>query len=411
MRATRDAIGHCHIALSNSHRASWVLDADISGCFDNISHNWMLANIPMDKAILRKWLTSGFVWKGQMFATEAGTPQGGIISPVLANMTLDGMQQALTAQFGKKSTSRGSRAKVNLIRYADDLVITGATKEVLEEAKLLIADFLRERGLAFSAEKTRIVHIEDGFDFLGWNVRKYDGALLIKPAKKNMQAFLRKIRTIIKAAKMAKQEWVIETLNPIIRGWANYHRNQVAHDTFRKVDHLIWNMLWCWARRRHPDKSLRWVKDRYFHYIGREDWVFGVKATTEGDGDGRWFTLAKARNIQIRRHVKIKGEANPFDPTWDKYFESRRSLIMKDALRGKGRLIHLWRRQQGKCLHCHEPITQETGWNHLRVLRTADGGWDKLSTPVLLHPNCRRQVLSRGPSEHPAPVTRGFAEA
>jgi RNA-directed DNA polymerase len=105
MRATRDAIGHCHTALSNSHRATWVLDADISGCFDNISHDWMLANIPMDKVILRKWLKSGFIWKGQMFATEAGTPQGGIISPVLANMTLDGMQQALIAQFGKKGTS------------------------------------------------------------------------------------------------------------------------------------------------------------------------------------------------------------------------------------------------------------------------------------------------------------------
>jgi RNA-directed DNA polymerase len=283
----------------------------------------MLANIPMDKAILRKWLTSGFIWKGQMFATEAGTPQGGIISPVLANMTLDGMQQALIARFGKKSTSRGSRSKVNLIRYADDLVITGATKEVLEEAKSLVEVFLRERGLAFSEEKTRMVHIEEGFDFLGWNVRKYGGALLIKPAKKNVQAFLRKIRSTIKAAKMAKQERLIGTLNPMIRGWANYHRNQVANDAFRKVDHLIWQMLWRWARRRHPAKSLRWVKERYFHQIGREDWVFGVKTTSAND-DKKWVTLAKARNIQIRRHVKVKGEANPFDPTWEKYFASRR---------------------------------------------------------------------------------------
>ena len=168
-----------------------------------------------------------------------------------------------------------------------------------------------------------MVHIEEGFDFLGWNVRKYGGALLIKPAKKNVQAFLRKIRSTIKAAKMAKQERLIGTLNPMIRGWANYHRNQVANDAFRKVDHLIWQMLWRWARRRHPAKSLRWVKERYFHQIGREDWVFGVKTTSVND-DEKWVTLAKARNIQIRRHVKVKGEANPFDPTWEEYFARRR---------------------------------------------------------------------------------------
>ena len=325
-------------------------------------------------------------------------------------MTLDGMQQALIARFGKKSTSRGRRSKVNLIRYADDLVITGATKDALQEAKLVIEAFLRERGLAFSEEKTRIVHIEEGFDFLGWNVRKYDGALLIKPAKKNVQAFLRKVRAIIKGAKMAKQEWVIKTLNPIIRGWANYHRNQVANDTFRKVDHLIWKMLWHWARRRHPEKSLRWVKNRYFHQIGREDWIFGVKMTG-GSNDANWVTLAKARNTQIRRHVKIKGEANPFDPAWEEYFENRLGLIMKDNLRGKERLVHLWRQQQGKCPHCHELITKETGWNRLRVLPKIQGGTDKLPSPVLLHPNCHRQIQSRGSIEQPASFKRGFVEA
>ena len=410
MRASRDAIGHCYTALSNSHRASWVLDADISGCFDNISHDWMLANIPMDKAILRKWLKAGFIWEGRMFATEAGTPQGGIISPVLANMTLDGMQQALVARFGKKSTSRGSRSKVNLVRYADDLVVTGASKEVLAYARSLIEDFLRERGLTLSEEKTRIAHIDDGFDFLGWNVRKYDGALLVKPAKKNVQAFLRKIRAIIKAAKMDKQEWLIGMLNPIIRGWANYHRNQVADDIFRKVDHLIWQMLWRWARRRHPKKSLRWVKDRYFHRTGREDWVFGAQ-TTRGNGERKWVTLVKARNTQIRRHVKIKGEANPFDPAWDDYFERRLGLIMKDNLRGKGQLTHLWRQQRGKCPRCGEPITKETGWNRHSVLPAAPHTADMLPSLVLLHPNCRRQVLSRGSVEQSAPFAGSLMEA
>lgn len=218
MRASRDAAAQCLNASARSKSAQWVLDADISGCFDNISHDWLIANIPMDKTILRKWLKSGFVWQGQWFPTETGTPQGGIISPVLANMALDGMERLLWGRFGKPGSRTSMKNKVNLIRYADDFVITGASKEVLEEAKVLIEEFLKERGLSLSPEKTKIVHIEEGFDFLGWNVRKYDGKLLIKPAKKNVQAFLRKIRGIIKANKQAKQENLIGMLNPVIQG-------------------------------------------------------------------------------------------------------------------------------------------------------------------------------------------------
>jgi RNA-directed DNA polymerase len=185
-RASRDAAEHCFNALRLPGCAQWVLDADISGCFDNISHEWLLANIPMDKAILRKWLKSGFVWKDRMFPTPAGTPQGGIVSPTLANMTLDGLDKLLIAHFGDKNRRKARRAKVNLVRYADDFIVTGASKEVLEEAKLLIVSFLKERGLFLSEEKTRITHIDDGFDFLGWNFRKYKGKLLIQPAKKNV---------------------------------------------------------------------------------------------------------------------------------------------------------------------------------------------------------------------------------
>ncbi|MER8562906.1 group II intron reverse transcriptase/maturase [Mesorhizobium sp. M0578] len=254
-RASRDAAEQCFQALRQRVSGEWVLDADISGCFDNISHDWLIANIPMDKAVLRKWLESGFLQDGELFATEAGTPQGGIISPTLANMTLDRMERALRERFAPSDPQR-RKNKVNLIRYADDFVITGASKEVLEEAKTLIEDFLRHRGLFLSEEKTKIVHIEEGFDFLGWNLRKYNGKLLIKPAKKNVQAFLRKVRAIIRNARTAKQGYVINRLNPVIRGWANYHRNQVAKETFQKVDDLIWRQLWQWACRRHPHKSL-----------------------------------------------------------------------------------------------------------------------------------------------------------
>jgi RNA-directed DNA polymerase len=159
-------------------------------------------------------------------------------------MTLDGMESVLNKHFGAIGSWKRNAHKINFIRYADDFVITGATKETLEDAKALIEAFLKERGLSFSAEKTQIVSIEEGFDFLGWNVRKYNGKLLIKPAKKNVQTFLRKIRKIIKGNKIAKQESVIRLLNPIIRGWANYHQNQVAKEIFSKVDSVIWKQLW-----------------------------------------------------------------------------------------------------------------------------------------------------------------------
>ena len=340
-RASRDAAGQCFTMLSQAGSAQWVLDADISGCFDNISHNWLLTNIPMDKVVLQKWLKSGFVWKGQMFPTVAGTPQGGIISPTLANMTLDGMERTLERRFGVKNSMKLLKNKAHLIRYADDFVLTGATNAVLEEAKSMIEEFLKERGLSLSCEKTKIVHIKDGFDFLGWNVRSYDGKLLIKPAKKNVLAFLRKIRAIVNEAKTAKQETVIARLNPLIRGWANYHRNQVAKAIFQKVDHLIWERLWKWACRRHPRKPLTWIKDRYFIRQGLRHWVFGTMIADE-DGERKLVKLVYASDTPIRRHTKIKGEANPFDPAWEQYFEGRLSLTMKDNLRGRTKLLYLW---------------------------------------------------------------------
>ncbi|MFA7095946.1 MAG: group II intron reverse transcriptase/maturase [Gammaproteobacteria bacterium] len=393
-RASRDAAGQVFIALAKKRSAQWVLDADISGCFDNISHEWMIANIPMDKVILQKWLKSGFVWHDRMFPTEAGTPQGGIISPTLANMTLDGMERILSERFGANEGMK-SRNKVNLIRYADDFVVTGASKEVLEEAKTLIEVFLKERGLSLSPEKTKIVHIEEGFDFLGWNVRKYDGKLLIKPAKKNVQTFLRKVRGIIKENKTAKQETVVAKLNPVIRGWANYHQNQVAKDTFTKVDHVIWKQLWQWTCRRHPNKPLKWIKDRYFIQQGGRKWMFGTRAKDES-GKEKWVKLVKASDTPIRRHIKIKGGANPYDPQWEQYFENRLGLTMKENLKGRWKLLYLWWAQEGKCPHCGERITKETGWNVHHILWKTHGGSDSTQNLVLLHPNCHRQLHSRG---------------
>lgn len=390
LRACRDAAEQCFTALSRRDAAQWVLDADISGCFDNISHDWLISKIPMDKEMLRKWLKAGFIWNGGRFGTAAGTPQGGIISPVLANMTLDGLQSLLLGHFGERGTMRRKRTKVSLIRYADDFVVTGTSKEVLEEAKTMITVFLAERGLVLSPEKTKIVHIDEGFDFLGWNVRKYGGKLLIKPSKNNVTTFLRKTKKIITSSKQATQESLIYRLNPVIKGWANYHRHQVAKDIFNKVDHVIWQQLWWWCTRRHPNKSKRWIKEKYFPTAGSRNWVFGTKVQRE-DGSEMKLWLAQANDVPIRRHVKIKREANPYDPAWEEYFEERLGLSMKETFRGRNKLLFLWHLQEGKCPKCSEAITKTTGWHLHRIVSKADGGTDSLTNLELLHPNCHRK--------------------
>ena len=247
-RSTADAGEECFISLAQKTCAEWVLEADIQGCFDKISHDWMLANIPTDKALLKKWLKAGYVYQNELFPTDAGTPQGGIISPVAANMTLDGLEALLAEKFPR---ARWTGLKMNMVRYADDFIITGNSNEWLEqEVKPAVVEFLAERGLVLSPEKTKITHIKEGFDFLGWNIRKYNGKLLMKPSKANVKAHLDKIRKIIKGNKTTKQANLIKLLNPVLRGWANYHKHVVAKKTFARVDADIWSMLWRWATRR-----------------------------------------------------------------------------------------------------------------------------------------------------------------
>lgn len=326
-RSTADALQQCFNALNRGCSARWVLEGDIKGCFDHISHDWMLRHVPTDKTVLRKWLKSGYVENRNLFPTEAGTPQGGIISPTLANMTLDGLEQLLARPFPREKWKDGKkwRPKVNLVRYADDFIITGDSRELLEnEVRPLVEEFLRERGLMLSTDKTRITHIEEGFDFLGQNLRKYAGKALVKPAKKNTHAFLEKVRGIIGANKALGQAALIGLLNPVIRGWANYHRHCAAKGTFNRVDHEIWQRLWQWAKRRHPKKSRDWVKKHCFPALRNRAWMFATK-TGQRTPDGKpiWKSLAYAGNTQIRRHIKIRQDANPFDSQWKSYFVER----------------------------------------------------------------------------------------
>jgi len=386
-RATADAGEQCFIALARKVSAEWVLEADIQGCFDKISHDWMIANIPTDKVILKKWLKAGFVYQNELFPTEAGTPQGGIISPVLANMTLNGLEAMLAEKF-PKAKKRG--LKMHMVRYADDFIITGNSKEWLEhEVKPAVVEFLAERGLVLSPEKTKITHIKDGFDFLGWNIRKYNGKLLMKPSKANVKAHLDKIREVIKANKTAKQANLIRLLNPVLRGWANYHSHVVAKKTFVRVDDSVWSMLWRWAVRRHPNKGTRWVKDKYFKTRGTRNWAFAATEIKE-DGTRREFILLRESETPIQRHIKIKAAANPHDSQWDEYFESRWGKKMLNSARGRAKFYRVWLRQDGLCFTCQEAITKDTPWAVRYFVKRTEGGTNAASNLRMHHFNCRR---------------------
>jgi RNA-directed DNA polymerase len=265
--------------LSQKTAAQWVLDADIKGFFDHINHEWLLEHACMDKRILRQWLKSGVIDKNQFKMTDEGTPQGGIISPTLANLTLNGLEAELLKHLraSLSGLKKFKDAKVHVVRYADDFVVTGSSPELLETiVKPWVVQFLQRRGLELSEEKTKIVHIEkDGFDFLGWNFRKYDGKMLIKPSRKNAKAFYEKVSNIVKASvsKMPINA-LIAQLNPILRGWSDYHHGVVAKATFSRMDHLIRWRLIRRGRRLHPRKSMGWIVDHYYKKDGSGAAVF-----------------------------------------------------------------------------------------------------------------------------------------
>ena len=315
-RSTADAIEQCFKALTKKYSAKWILEGDIKSCFDTISHTWLLDNITMDRAILNKWLTAGFIESNQYYQMLEGTPQGGVISPVLMNLTLAGLEEAI-----KKSVK--STDKVNVIIYADDFVVTGASKEVLRnKVKPVIVSFLAQRGLEFAEEKTKITHIDNGFDFLGFNVRKYKEKLLIKPSKSNVKKFLKTVREAIKSNATAKTESLIHQLNDKIRGWSNYFRHVVAKKTFSYVDHYIYLALEKWIQRRHPNKGRRWQKDKYFCTKGGNNWTFFTSIQSK-NGMKRRIHLLKASNTSIVRHIKIKADATPYNPEYNSYFSNR----------------------------------------------------------------------------------------
>lgn len=323
-RSCHDAIERCYIHLSRSDSATWILEADIKGCFDNINHQWLLQNIPMDKKIMQQWLKAGFVENKQLFPTTEGTPQGGIISPTLANMTLDGIQAMLDSAFGISLRTDGCRKnnkhKIHLIRYADDFIVTASNKEILENKVIpLIEKFLDIRGLELSREKTKITHISQGFDFLGQNIRRYpNGKLIIKPAKVSIRSVIDKLKGIIVKHRGSQAAILIRNLNPVITGWANFHRHVCSKKTFYDLDRILWRNIWNWARRRHNNLGHKKIVSLLFMSIGNRNWQFFGKFD-----DGKTTLLRSFASYHIFRHKLIDSKANPFDATWNNYFLKR----------------------------------------------------------------------------------------
>ncbi len=314
-RSIHDAIQQCFILLGRKQSSQWILEGDIKACFDKISHKWLSNHIRMDKTILEEWLKAGFIKENVFHNTTDGVPQGGVISPTCANMTLDGLEKVITSMSRKADT-------VHFVRYADDFICTAKTKETLEQKVLpVIINFLKERGLELSLEKTKITNIQEGFDFLGFNLRKYKGKLLIKPAKKGIKTFLDNIRETIKSMGACKVNDIIKILNPKIRGWANHYRHVVAKETFSHIDSQIFSAIWRWAKRRHPNKNISWVRNKYFTKIGSRDWCFYSKG--KDTDDNKHQVLIFASDTSIIRHVKVKADANPYNPEYKEYFRNR----------------------------------------------------------------------------------------
>jgi RNA-directed DNA polymerase len=315
-RSCADAIAAAFNALSKPNSATWILEADIKGCYDNIAKSWLLKNIPIEKRILLQWLNAGYIEKGFTYPTRKGVPQGGIVSCVLANMTLDGLEKIVLQ-------SAPRRSRVNFIRYADDFIITAKSRTILEKYILpAVKRFLGERGLELSEDKTKVTYIRDGFTFLGQTFRKHGNTLHIIPEKEGVLALIRKIGMIIRKYVKSPLVIMVKKLNEVLRGWAYYHRHIVASEAFSRVDNYVFDQLWQMLRKRHPKKSKKWLAKRYWRSSGNNASVFTV--TVKIKGKSKHYQVFRASAIGIKRHRKVKADANPYMPEYRKYFWIRR---------------------------------------------------------------------------------------
>ncbi|WP_424099809.1 group II intron reverse transcriptase/maturase [Moorena producens] len=392
------------------NRKWWVLDADISGCFDNIAHEPLLETIGNFPAanLIKGWLKAGYVHKDVFYDTQEGTPQGGIISPLLANIALHGLEEELGIKYKWRKDQRnkdgGSWANITsrtYVRFADDFVILTESEEDAIEAKEITDKWLSKKGLKLSEEKTKITHLTTGFDFLGWTFRKYKTSsrktglvTLIKPSKKSIDKIKNKIREELNKLKGASQPEVIKKLNPIIRGWGNYHNGVVSKEVFSEIDNYVNWKLQRWGRRKHSKKSNTWVNKKYFGKLcpGRDDkWVFGQEKE-------RKLYLNKLQWINIERHTLVTFKKSPDDPTQKEYWEQRKYKQSEKTARnrlsnGKDKIAN---RQEYICPVCQQTLGNYENTHLHHIIPKHLGGLDKYDNLIYLHDNCHYSIHALG---------------
>jgi len=401
-RAGHDAIESIYVTLSKGKK-QWILDADIEGAFDNIGHDPLLKQLehfPAQK-LVKEWLKAGYMDDGGFHDTEKGTPQGGVISPLLANVALHGMEKALKIK--REPGSGYLRSHRALARYADDFVVMCESEEDAYRAKAELNDWLSARGLKLSEEKTRVVHVDEGFNFLGFNIRRYPVTskattkkkqytpghkLLIKPSKESVQKFRTKLKETMMLLKGAPVSTIITRLNQIIVGWANYFRSAVSKATFGKLDHYIFQRQVRWVKFRHHNKGWEWTKARYFGKFApkhNDIWVFGDKET------GKY--VKRLMWTKIERHIQVKGAASPDDGTLTDYWKDRKAKLLNLT----GSYARLARTQQYKCPTCGQHLNngEELQLHHVIQDRT-DARRDELQYQRLLHYYCHHKMHSKG---------------
>ena len=381
-RCTMDAIVALHATLAPAGASAWLLDADISGCFDNIGHNPLLARLPVFTTTIRRWLKAGTVELGTWKPTTTGAPQGGPLSPLLANVALDGMERLFGAEdergrYVRPSLRRGRNRGIGLVRYADDLVVTAPTREVLSTYVVpKLTAFLGERGLQLSEAKTRIVHVDEGFNFLGFTVQRHKGVVLTRPQKEKVVRHLRTIHDYLRQRRQATPSQIIGDLGPVIRGWANYYRHGASKRAFHSADHHVQAKLWRWAVRRHPTKTAAWIRSKYFD--GRWNFV---------DGQTR---LARHDEVPVTRHSKVQGKRSPLNPDDREYWELRRQRRLAETLRSPKRRT-LLKRQDCKCAMCgveFDPDEDIPLIDEHHAMPRCHGGTDQLDNLQLVHRWC-----------------------
>ena len=405
-------------------RRSWVLDADLAAAFDRIGHDHLLRQLGTFPAreLIAGWLKAGVVEDGRFTPTGEGTPQGGVVSPALLNVALHGMEHAAGVRYrhaGSDATAAAPGSPV-LIRYADDLVAFCHTRQEAEQVKARLAAWLAPRGLVFNEDKTRIVTLGEGFDFLGFNVRRYHGKLLIKPAKTAVKRIRERLRTELRSLRGANAQAVIARLNPIIRGWAAYYRTVVSSETFSALDHYLWKLTYKWAKHSHPNKPTRWIIRRHFGTFNksRQDrWVFG-------DRDSGAYLL-RFSWTKIVRHQMVRGTSSPDDPALASYWADRRRKGPRQLDIASLRLLQA---QHGRCPQCGDllldadrPPQSPRQWEqwltvtrkaviHNAIVLRADGKPDE-ATLRLLHAHCHRALARKhkSPALLPASEPSGLA--